>query len=268
MSLFFILAGILCAAFFAIILIVKFLYYPKRTRQKKRLAKDYIASKFEDLLSLRAILCIDRESGILLYSFVTGAEDDGFKLRSPEFTSSVLHTFKALGSDMGFKNQDFTRMQFENYSIISKMGHHCQVVVVSRTEPSSVMEDNMLLFCKGFEKKYFNKFYQNKHVIRTDEFIDAIDLVRECFDTFFIESMNLLYDPGLMDQSDLLPLGKIILDEADRQHESDQTIVLKKLFITLYGNNVGDIQEKYKKEEVIYEMFQLFKQNYFTYYES
>ena len=189
-------------------------------------------------------------------------------VKSPEFTSSVLHTFKALGSDMGFKNQNFTRMQFENYSIVSKMGHHCQVVVVSRTEPSTVMEDNLLLFCKGFEKKYFNKFYENKSVIRTDEFIDAIDLVRECFDTFFIESLDLLYEPSFMDEEDVSPLSKIILKEARLQHEKDHTIVLKKLFINMYGNNIDEIQQKYKKEEILFEIFQLFKHNYFKYYNS
>ncbi|MFX0100912.1 MAG: hypothetical protein ACFFCS_15155 [Candidatus Hodarchaeota archaeon] len=268
MVLLYVLAGILFAAVTIILLIVRYIYYPRNDRKKKKLAKDYIASKFDDLVSLRAILCIDRNSGILLYSFIPGADDEGFKLKSPEFTSSVLHTFKALGSDMGFKNQNFTRMQFENYSIVSKMGHHCQVVVVSRTEPSTVMEDNLLLFCKGFEKKYFNKFYENKSVIRTDEFIDAIDLVRECFDTFFIESLDLLYDPSFMDEEDVSPLSKIILREAKLQNEKDHTVVLKKLFIHMYGNNIDDIQQKYKKEEILFEIFQLFKHNYFKYYNS
>ncbi|MHA1682212.1 MAG: hypothetical protein ACTSUE_14845, partial [Promethearchaeota archaeon] len=216
---------------------------------KKKMTRQYITRKFDDLLGIRAIFVISKDSGILLYSYIAHGDEE-IDLTNPEFTSGVLHALRSLGKEMGFKNQEFSRLQFGEYYIVSNSaGHHTQAVVVSRTEPSSITEDNLLLLGKAIDKKFFGNFIEKKPYYEMSEFSGAIDLIREIFDTFFIEGLNLLYDPSKTGQ--LSRLSKIILDHALMQYKKDNSVVLKKLFISLYGNNESNIQKKYRKEDVI-----------------
>lgn len=248
-----------------IIAIIKYVYFPRKHGEKgsRKETMDYIARKFDDLMGLRAIIIISKESGILLYSYIIESGDQVI-LKNPEFISGVLHALRSLGTEMGFSGHEFNRIQYGDYSILSNTSHHAQAVIISRTAPSSILEDNLLILGKAIDKKFFGTFIERKNYYETNEFSDTISLIREIFDTFFIEGLNLLYNPEQCDQ--LERLSRIILDEARKQYNHDDAVVLKKLFINMYGNNVNGIQEKYKREEIIHQMYKLFKDNYFSYF--
>ncbi len=247
-------------------IIVRFFYYPKKetSRYSSRVTSEYLATKFDDLLAIRAILAIHKNSGSLLYSY-TIESDDNFRIKSPEFVSGVLHALRAIGKEIGFQDQHFNKIVYGDYHIASDEGEFCQVVVVSRSEPSSVIQDNILLLIKAMEKKFAPKFKEAKRYIDSSDFDTTIELIREYFDTFFIEGLNMHYDPSAMKGDEVSHLGSVLLKEASKQYKRDNTIVLKKLFIDAYGSNIEGIQ-KYKREEVIKEMYDLFKQNYFSFY--
>nr|MDO8116316.1 hypothetical protein [Candidatus Sigynarchaeota archaeon] len=262
-----IIIALLAAAGFVIItVIVRFFYYPRknRIRHSSRVTNEYLATKFDDLLAIRAILAIHKNSGSLLYSYIIESDDD-FHIKSPEFVSGVLHALRAIGKEIGFKDQHFNRIVYGNYHVASDEGEYCQVVVVSRSEPSSIIEDNILLLIKAMEKKFAPKFREEKLYINSNDFIGTIELIRDYFDTLFIEGLNLHYDPDIMKWDEISHASSILLREAAKQYKRDNTIVLKKLFIDVYGSNVEGIQ-KYKREEVIKAMYDLFKQNYFSFY--
>ncbi|MHA1794376.1 MAG: hypothetical protein ACTSVI_17200 [Promethearchaeota archaeon] len=248
-----------------VIFLIKFFLYPLKNKRRTRnkITREYIAQKFDDLMGLRAILIMDRDSGILLYSYIMET-DDNFKINNPEFISGVLHAMQSLGKEMGFRDQEFYRLQYGDYFITSKLGHHCQAVIVSRNEPSSIIEDNILILIRAFEKKFFNKFYEKKNYFEMSEFKGAREIIREIFDLFFIEGLNLIYDENYSE--DLSDLEKIILNQAKKLFDDDKSIVLKKLFINMYGNNVSRIIDRYCREEIIYTMYTLFKSNYFAYF--
>ncbi|MHA1369406.1 MAG: hypothetical protein ACTSWN_16140 [Promethearchaeota archaeon] len=263
-----ILILIIFACFILGIFIVRYLVLRSKGNlgNKKTITKEYIEKKFFDMISLRAILVIKKDSGILLYSYIVESDDDSFKLKNPEFISAVLNAMRSLGRDMGFKGQEFCRLQFGDYYIVSNYGHHCQAVLVSRSEPSSIMEDNLFFFVKSFEKKFFGVFLEKKSFIKIDDFKSAIDLVREVFDTYFIEGINLLYDPKLCAKASISPLGKIILDRALDFFNKNKVLILKQLFIDLFGEDDSEIKKKYTRKDVLYEMYKLYENNYFTYF--
>lgn len=261
----FIVAIVAAAAFIILLTIVKFLFYPKKEiKTSNKQTKEYLNQKFEDLLSLRAILVIKKESGVLLYSFVVECDDD-LKLKSPDFFSGVIHAIQNIGKEMGFKDQ-FSRLVYGNYQIISNAGQYCQVVLVSRTEPSTIFEDNLLLLVKAFEKKFTAKLRENAGFINSADYDSAIDLIRDIFDTFYIENMNLFYSPAAMEGGEVSKLGKLLLDEAANYYKKHNSVCLRTLFIDVWGNNIDDVRKKNSKDDIIQELYQLYKSNYFGFY--
>ncbi|HME54803.1 MAG TPA: hypothetical protein VKM55_21540 [Candidatus Lokiarchaeia archaeon] len=252
------------AIFLIIIILVKFLFYPKTNKNTKSQTKEYLNQKFDDLLALRAILVIKKESGVLLYSYVVECDDD-LKLKSPDFFSGVIHAIQNIGKEMGFKDQ-FSRLVYGNYQIISNAGQSCQAVLVSRTEPSTVFEDNLLLLVKAFEKKYTGKLRENVGYINSADYDGAVELVRDLFDTFYIENLNMFYNPEAMEGGEVSKLGKLLLDQAAIYYKKNNSVCLRTLFIDVWGNNIDDVQKKHTKDDIIQELYHLYKSNYFAFY--
>jgi hypothetical protein len=259
------IAAILAAAlFFALILITRFWLYPRKTRIVKRQTKEYLTEKFNDLMALRAILVARKDSGILLYSYIVENEDN-VAVKSPDFLTGVVHAIQNLGKEMGFKEQ-FSRLVYGEYHIIAIPGQYTTVILVSRTEPSSVIEDNMLLLVRSFEKKYSPKLRENIGYVNSADYMSAIDIIRDMFDTFYIENLNLLYDPLAMKTDDATKLGKLILDQAQIQFKKGNSVCLKNLFIDMLGSGGAEFQKKYTKDDIVQEMYDLYKSNYFAFF--
>nr|MDO8088191.1 hypothetical protein [Candidatus Sigynarchaeum springense] len=259
------IAAILAAVvFFMIILITRLWVYPRKKKIVKKRTREYLTEKFDDLMALRAILVARKDSGILLYSYVVENEDD-VAVKSPDFLSGVVHAIQNIGKEMGFKEQ-FSRLVYGNYHIIAIPGLYCTVILVSRTEPSSVIEDNMLLLVRSFEKKFSAKMRENVGYVNSADYDGTMDIIRGNFDTFFIENMNLLYDPLAMKDDDVSKLGKMILDHALVHFKKHNSVCLKNLFIDMVGGSDPDFQKKYSKDEIVQEMYDLYKANYFTFF--
>jgi len=262
--------GIVAAAAFIIaVIIIKFMYYPKKEKNKlsskSKVTMEYLTQKFDDLLALRAILVIKKDSGILMYSYIVECDDD-VKLKSPDFISGVVHAIQNIGKELGFKDQ-FSRLVYGNYQIISNSGQYCSVVLISRTEPSSIMEDNIVLLAKSFEKKYSMKLKEHVNYVNSADYEGTLEFVRDIFDTFFIEGLNLLYNPQAMKGEEGVPkIGILLLDQAALQFKKLNSVCLKTLLIDVWGNNVNDVQKKTTKDDLIHEMYQLYKANYFAHF--
>lgn len=262
------LVGLLIAAiaaaavFFMILLITRFWMYPRKSKIVKRRTMEYLTEKFDDLMALRAILVARKDNGILLYSYVVENEDDA-AVKSPDFLSGVVHAIQNIGKEMGFKEQ-FSRLVYGSYHIIAIPGLYCSVILVSRTEPSSVIEDNMLLLVRSFEKRFSSKLKEDVGYINCADYEDAKDIIRNVFDTFYVENLNLLYDPLAMKSDDVTKLGRLILDQALAQFKRNNSVCLKNLFIDILGSSDSDFQKKHSKDEIVQEMYDLFKANYFT----
>ncbi|MEX2683752.1 MAG: hypothetical protein Q6373_019410 [Candidatus Sigynarchaeota archaeon] len=261
------IAAILAATlFFLILLITRFWVYPRKKTIVKRRTREYLTEKFEDLLALRAILVARKDSGILLYSYIVENEDD-VAVKSPDFLSGVVHAIQNIGKEMGF-NEQFSRLVYGNYHIIAIPGQYCNVILVSRTEPSSVIEDNMLLLVRSFEKKFSVKLRENTGYVNIADYEATMGLIRDIFDTFYIENMNLLYDPLAIKIDDVSKLGKTILDQALVYYKKHNFVCLKNLFIDLVGGSDSDVQKKKFKDEIVQEMYELYKANYFTFFST
>jgi hypothetical protein len=259
------IAAILAAvAFFIILLITRLWLYPRKKKIVKRQTKDYLTEKFDDLMALRAILVARKDSGILLYSYVVEC-DDNVTMKSPDFLSGVVHAIQNIGTEMGFKEQ-FSRLVYGDYHIIASPGQYSTVILVSRTEPSSVIEDNMLLLVRSFEKKFSPKLREDVGYVNTGDYEGTGLIIRDIFDTFYIENLSLLYNPLATKADDVTRLGKLVLDHALVQFKKSNSVCLKNLFIDMLGSGESDFQKKYTKDDVVQEMYELFKANYFTFF--
>ncbi len=256
-------ACLAAVVFFVLIVIIRFWLYPRKTKIVKRQTKEYLTEKFNDLMALRAILVARRDSGVLLYSYVVENEDN-VVMKSPDFLMGVVHAIQNLGKEMGFKEQ-FSRLVYGDYHILASIGQYCSIILVSRTEPSSVIEDNMLLLVRSFEKKFSPKLRENVSYVNCADYENTIDIIRDMFDTFYIENLNLLYDPLAMKTDTATKLGKLILDRALIQFKKSNSVCLKDLFIDMLGSD-AELQKKYTKDDIVQEMYDLFKSNYFTFF--
>jgi len=191
------IVGILGAiVFFAIMVIARFWIYPRKKRIVKKQTTEYLTEKFDDLMALRAILIARKDSGVLLYSYIVENEDN-VAVKSPDFLTGVVHAIQNIGKEMGFKEQ-FSRLVYGDYHIIASPGQYCTVILVSRTEPSSVIEDNMLLLVRSFEKKFSPKLREDIGYVNSADYENAVNIIREMFDTSYIENLDLLYNPSAM----------------------------------------------------------------------
>jgi hypothetical protein len=257
------IAAILAAvAFFTILLITRFWLYPRRKKIVKRQTKDYLTEKFDDLMAVRAILVARKDSGVLLYSYVVEC-DDNVAIKSPDFLSGVVYAIQNIGKEMGFQEQ-FSRLAYGDYHIVASQGQYITIILVSRTEPSSVIQDNMLLLVRSFEKKFSPKLKEEAVYVNTVDYESTITIIRDIFDTFYIENLSLLYNPLAMKADDVTKLGKLILDRALVQFKKNNSVCLKNLFIDILGSGDPDFQKKYTKDDLVQEMYELFKANYFA----
>ena len=264
-----ILSAVAAGLFIIVIILVKFLLYPRKNKKKimKKMTKEYISRKFDDLVALRVILVINKDSGILIYSYIVEGDDD-IRIKSPEFISGALHAIRNIGQEMGFSvSQEFNRLVYGDYNILSNSGKYCQVILISRAPPSSIMEDNIRVLINTIEKKYSLKLSEDTRIIEMSDYQGILPLVRDIFDTFFIEGLNLLYDEEKTNE-EVSTLGKLLLNEAAKIYEKKHTVVMKNLFIETYGRNAVNMQEKYSREDVLGELFDLFEKNYFTFFQG
>lgn len=244
-----------------VIIIVRYMFYPRKERAsyKKSITADFISRKFDEVLALRAILAIKKESGILLHAYIVEG-DDTFSVKSPDFITGVVHAMRNIGQEIGF-SQHFSRLVYGDYHILSNEGQHVQAVLVSRIEPTSIMEDNLLLFVKAMEKRFAGVFKDEKPYINMSEFEPAAALIRDVFDTYFIDGLNLLYDPEKT-TDEIRPLARFLLDEAAKQFQRANVVVLKQLFIDVYPG----IQDKYTKGEVLLALHELHANRYLEHF--
>jgi len=61
-------------------------------------------------------------------------------------------------------------------------------------------------------------------------------------------------------------LGKLILDHALGQFKKNNSACLKNIFIDMLGSGGPENQQKYTKDDIVQEMYDLFKSNYLTFF--
>ncbi|NMC05180.1 MAG: hypothetical protein GYA24_08215 [Candidatus Lokiarchaeota archaeon] len=261
-----IVAIVAAVTFFFIIVIEKLWITPGRKKRVKRQTKDYLTGKFDDLMALRAILVARKDSGVLLHSYVVEC-DDNVAVKSPDFLSGVVYAIQNLGKEMGFQEQ-FSRLAYGDYHIVASQGQRCTVILVSRTEPSSILQDNMLLLVRSFEKKFAPKLQEDTVYVNTGDYEGAISIIRDIFDTFYIENLNLIYNPDATKPEDVTKLGRLVLDHALAHFKKNNSICLKNIFIDMLGSSDADVRKKWTKDDLVQEMYDLFKANYFTFFNT
>ncbi len=124
-----------------------------------QLERELIWQKFLDVLNIRHILLIDKESGLKLLSYsVLGAEIDadllsGFIQANITFSESEK---VSLNGSKYAKNSHFYELQYQNFNILLKDGKFIRLCLILDEQASDYMRTDVLQFLREYEE-LFNK---------------------------------------------------------------------------------------------------------------
>jgi len=121
--------------------------------------REIIWQKFLDVLNIRHILLIDKESGLKLLSYsVLGAEIDadllsGFIQANITFSESEK---VSLNGSKYTKNSQFYELQYQNFNILLKDGKFIRLCLILDQQASDYMRTDVLQFLREYEE-FFNE---------------------------------------------------------------------------------------------------------------
>jgi hypothetical protein len=128
-----------------------------------QLEREIIWQKFLDVLNIRHILLIDKESGLKMLSYsVLGAEIDadlisGFIQANITFSESGK---VSLSGSRYAKNHQFYEFQYQNFNILLKDGKFIRLCLILDQQASDNMRSDILHFLQEYEE-FFNEEITN-----------------------------------------------------------------------------------------------------------
>lgn len=147
--------------------------------------REIIWQKFLDVLNIRHILLIDKESGLKLLSYsVLGADIDadllsGFIQANITFSESEK---VSLNGSKYVKNSQFYELQYQNFNILLKDGRYIRLCLILDQQASDHMRTDVLQFLQEFEEffneeiTYFKESGSFKAENMTDYLVDALNI--------------------------------------------------------------------------------------------
>ncbi|HEA70663.1 hypothetical protein LCGC14_0506180 [marine sediment metagenome] len=133
--------------------------------QRHELEQETIWQKFVDVLNVRHILIMEKESGLRLLSYsISGAEVDpdllsGFIQANVTFSESDNVSLK--GSEYTNNNQ-FYDLQYQNFNILLKNGRFIRFCLILDQKASENMRVDVLKVLHEFEEKFHKKIMNFK----------------------------------------------------------------------------------------------------------
>lgn len=147
--------------------------------KQQKVERETIWQKFLDVLNIKHILIMDKESGLTLLNYaVLGVDIDA------DLLSGFIHaniTFSESGevskqSTVSSFEYQFYEFQYKNFNILLKDGNYIRVCLILDHKASNKLRNNTFRFIEEFEKKYEYELssFQNNGSIDINNMIDDI----------------------------------------------------------------------------------------------
>lgn len=221
--------------------------------------REIIWQKFLDVLNIRHILIMDKDSGLKLLSYsISGADINadllsGFIQANITFSESEKVTPK--GSKY-VKNQQFYEFQYQDFNILLKNGEFIRLCLILDHKASDNMRTDVLQFLREYEDLFHNEItdFKNSGVFKADNMVE-----------YLIDSLNikLVFPMSLAHSIAPNDIEKINDNQLQKAiFNLIKELLASKPFFFIYNllNRVKKIVN-IESNVILYEIYQLFENN-------
>ncbi|MFW9940495.1 MAG: hypothetical protein ACFFFT_05600 [Candidatus Thorarchaeota archaeon] len=224
--------------------------------------REIIWQKFSDILNIRHIVLMDKESGLKLLNYsVSGAEIDADLLSGfiqANITFSESESVSSNGSNK-IIDQQFYEFQYQNFNILLKNGEFVRLCLILDQKASDSTRTAVMQFIQEFEDLFHDEInnFKDSGIFKPE---NMVEYLVDSFNIKLVFPMSLAHSisPNEIEKINQNKIQKAILDLAK------EFLVSKPFF---YINNLLNRVKKIVNLEanlILYEIYQLLENNIFV----
>lgn len=225
--------------------------------QEKRIQmfQDLIWQKFLDILNIKHILLMAKESGLAIVDYPISGAGVNSQLLTGFIQANVSFSISSNASN-GYatdeKNHQFYEFQYENFNILLKNGEFIRTCLVLDHKASNSLKVLVAEFLSDYESNYLDKI--SAHIRQGKmHFEDTIDFVISTFNVKLVFPMILTHTllPNELELIKRNPIQKAIIDFAEK-------LLASKAFFFII-NLIDEVQKivHIDANKILYEIYQL-----------
>ncbi|MFX1343742.1 MAG: hypothetical protein ACFFBC_14750 [Promethearchaeota archaeon] len=224
--------------------------------------REIIWQKFSDVLNIRHIVLMDKESGLKLLNYsVSGAEIDADLLSGFIQANITFSESESVSSNGSSKliDQQFYEFQYQNFNILLKNGEFVRLCLILDQKASDTTRTVVMQFIQEFEELFHDEInnFKDSGIFKPE---NMIEYLVDSFNIKLVFPMSLAHSisPSEIEKINQNKIQKAILDLA-------KELLVSKTFF--YINNLLNRVKKIVNLEanlILYEIYQLLENNIFV----
>ncbi len=221
--------------------------------------QDQIWQKFLDVLNIKYILLMAKESGLALIDYPISGAGVNTELLTGFIQANISFSESSDTAD-GYVNQgkngQFYELQYETFNILLRNGQFIRICLVLDNKASDSLKTLVTDFLSEYENRYFDKIeaYLRKRMMN---FGDTINYITDTFNVELVFPMNLSHTllPNELDSIKKNPIQKAIIDFA-------KLLLASKSFFFII-NLIDEVQKivQIDANKILYEVYKLIEKN-------
>ncbi len=222
-----------------------------------QLKRDLIWEKFLDVLNIKHVIIMDKNSGVALLNYPVSATDIDSELLSGFIQANITFAESNKGLNVSSSSeieQVFYELQYKKFNILLKSGDYVRICMILDHKASNNMKTNVSKFQLEFETRFQNQLITLQ---KTGSFNSSkmIDFIISSFNINLVFPMTLVHaiPPEVLEKIDNNKVQKVILNFAK------EFLSTKPFF---YINNLLDKVKRIvnlKANILLYDIYQLFE---------
>jgi hypothetical protein len=217
--------------------------------------RDLIWHKFLDVLNIKYILLMAKESGLALVDYPISGAGVNTELLTGFIQANITFSESSITSNRDANhgnNLQFYEFQYKTFNILLKNGQFIRICLVLDEKASDSLKTLVTDFLSEYESRYLDKI--GAHIRKgTGHFEDTIDYITDTFNVKLVFPMILTHTL-LPDELDLIqknPIQKAIMDFA-------KLLLVSKSFFFII-NLIDEVHKivRIDANKILYEVYQL-----------
>ena len=217
--------------------------------------QDLIWQKFLDVLNIKHILLMAKESGLAIIDYPMSGAGVNTQLLTGFIQANISFSVSSNtsnGDANNGKTHQFYEFQYENFNILLKDGEFIRICLVLDHKASDSLKALVNEFLSDYESRYLDKI--NEHLRKgMMHFTDTVDFMVDTFNVKLVFPMVLTHT-FLPDELELIkrnPIQKAIMDFAEK-------LLASKAFFFII-NLIDEVQKivHIDANKILYEVYQL-----------
>jgi len=227
--------------------------------KRTQMFQDLIWQKFLDILNIKHILLMAKESGLAIVDYPISGAGVNTQLLTGFIQANISFSVSSNASN-GYatngKNHQFYEFQYENFNILLKEGEFLRTCLVLDHKASESLKTLVTEFLSDYESRYLDKI--SEHVKKgMMHFSDTIDFLIDTFNIKLVFPMVLTHTflPNELELIKKNPIQKAIIDFAK------QLLASKPFFFII--NLIDEVQKivHIEANKILYEVYRLIEKN-------